>query len=32
MMKKLFDTVFEYLCAAGDVLYEYRQLSGRHYY
>jgi hypothetical protein len=32
MMKKLFNSVFDYLCAIGDTLYEYRQLENRHYY
>jgi hypothetical protein len=32
MMKKLFNSVFDYLCAIGDTLYEYRQLDRRHYY
>jgi hypothetical protein len=32
MMKKLFDSVFDYLCAIGDTLYEYRRLDRRHYY
>jgi len=32
MMKKLFNSVFDYLCAIGDALYEYRRLGRRHYY